>query len=145
MLAFARLWLLSKPLRMLLYRSPVEGALSIAAAGLQRGATSKFGQYFRQEQLAEDLVVWRMPEKRLSVQLVRWASRTSAVEPRSGGRPLDIGGRSLSVTDLQVELSEDRWSTAERRWSHDIAELSRQVSEEILPGAKGLISSPFQS
>ena len=37
-------------------------------------------------------MVWRMPEKRLSVQLVRWASRASAVEPRSGGRPLPLGG-----------------------------------------------------
>ena len=35
------LWRLSKPLRMLLYKSPVEGALCIAAAGLRRGATSR--------------------------------------------------------------------------------------------------------
>eukprot|EP00434_Breviolum_minutum_P018886 symbB.v1.2.016656.t1/scaffold1274.1/size127343/11 len=127
------LWLCSKPLRILLYRCQAEGALSIAAAGLRRHATSKFGQYFRGEELVEDLVVWRMPEKRLSVQLVRWAAQATALEARSGGRPLDIGGRSLSVSDLLVERGEeDRWSTAERRWSTEISNLSRQVSEEIL-------------
>ncbi|CAK9081013.1 unnamed protein product [Durusdinium trenchii] len=126
------LWFLSKPVRMCLFRTTAEGALSIAAAGLRQHATSKFGQYFRGEELVEDLVVWRMPEKRLSVQLVRWAARASALEPRSGGRPLDIGGRSLSVSDLLVEQGEeDRWSSAERRWS-SVSNLSRQVSEEIL-------------
>lgn len=127
------LWCLSKPFRSLLYRSQAEGALSIAAAGLRKHATSKFGQYFRGEELVEDLVVWRMPEKRLSVQLVRWAATATALEPRSGGRPLDIGGRSLSVGDLLVGRGEeDRWSTSERRWSTEISNLSRQVSEEIL-------------
>lgn len=45
------LWCLSKPFRSLLYRSQAEGALSIAAAGLRKHATSKFGQYFRGEEL----------------------------------------------------------------------------------------------
>ena len=31
------------------------------------------------------------PEKRLSVQLVRWAATATALEPRSGGRPLMLG------------------------------------------------------
>ena len=31
------------------------------------------------------------PEKRLSVELVRWASQVSALEARTGGRPLRLG------------------------------------------------------
>eukprot|EP00439_Symbiodinium_sp_Y106_P059171 s3085_g8.t1 len=100
------LWIWSAPARILMFRTVSEGALSIAAAGLRKQATSKFGQYFREEELAEDLVIWRMPEKRVSVQLVRWASQVTSLNPRMGGRPLDIGGRSLSITDL-VNKAED--------------------------------------
>jgi len=130
------LWALSGPARMLMFRTVSEGALSIAAAGLRKAATSKFGQYFREEELAEDLVIWRMPEKKVSVKLVRWASEVTALNPRMGGRPLDIGGRSLSVTDLVNTAEEDVWSSAERRWRH----LARQDSppnegypEPVLP------------
>ncbi|CAE7345662.1 Dhrs13 [Symbiodinium natans] len=99
------LWVWSAPARMLMFRTVSEGALSIAAAGLRKHATSKFGQYFREEELSEDLVIWRMPEKRVSVQLVRWASQVTSLNARMGGRPLDIGGRSLSVTDLVNQSS----------------------------------------
>ncbi|CAJ1414415.1 unnamed protein product [Effrenium voratum] len=133
-------WALSKPARMLMYRPVAEGALSIAAAGLRTHAISKFGQYFRGEELVEDLVIWRMPEKRLSVELVRWASQVSALEARTGGRPLDLGGRSLSLTDLHVEREEDFWSSAERRFSNQA--LSRQHSADYDPLA--IQVSPFQ-
>jgi len=80
--------------------------------------------------------LWRMPEKKVSVKLVRWASEVTALNPRMGGRPLDIGGRSLSVTDLVNTAEEDVWSSAERRWRH----LARQDSppnegypEPVLP------------
>ncbi|CAE7244020.1 Dhrs13, partial [Symbiodinium pilosum] len=118
------LWIWSAPARMLMFRTVSEGALSIATAGLRKHATSKFGQYFREEQLVEDLVIWRMPEKRVSVQLVRWASQVTSLNPRMGGRPLDIGGRSLSVTDLVNKAEEDIWSSSERRWRFQ----ERQVS-----------------
>ncbi|CAE7911030.1 Dhrs13 [Symbiodinium sp. KB8] len=118
------LWIWSAPARILMFRTVSEGALSIAAAGLRKQATSKFGQYFREEELAEDLVIWRMPEKRVSVQLVRWASQVTSLNPRMGGRPLDIGGRSLSITDLVNKAEEDVWSSAERRWRFQ----ERQVS-----------------
>jgi hypothetical protein len=36
-------------------------------------------------------VFFLRPEKRLSVQLVRWAATATALEPRSGGRPLMLG------------------------------------------------------
>lgn len=114
------LWPLTKPLRFLLYRSPAEGALSVAAAGLRPQAAQKFGQYFGEEELLEDLVVWRMPQKKLAVLIVRWANQVTALEARSGGRPLSTTGRPLSRTDLEAfsPIKEDRWSSAERRWRH---------------------------
>jgi len=114
------LWPLTKPLRFLLYRSTAEGAFSVAAAGLRPQAATKFGQYFGEEKLLEDLIVWRMPEKKLAVRLVRWASQVTALEARCAGRPLSKAGRPLSSVDMTsvAPREEDRWSSAERRFAH---------------------------
>lgn len=127
------LLLLSRPIRMWMYRTKAEAALSVAAAGLRRQGTTRFGQYLGEEQLLEDLVVWRMPEKKLAVQLVRWASQVTALEARGGGRPVNGLGKPLSVADLVVAKpkEEDRWSSAERRWSHE----QRLAMEDDEPGA----------
>lgn len=115
------LWLLSKPYRMLRFRTSAEGALAVAAAGLHRQAIGKFGHYSSGEKMLEDLVVWRMPEKKLSVQLVKWASQATALEARFGGRPLSETGRPLSLTDLTsaAPTEEDIWSSKERRMRAD--------------------------
>eukprot|EP00930_Biecheleria_cincta_P021647 TRINITY_DN15983_c0_g1_i2.p1 TRINITY_DN15983_c0_g1~~TRINITY_DN15983_c0_g1_i2.p1 ORF type:complete len:318 (-),score=44.27 TRINITY_DN15983_c0_g1_i2:24-977(-) len=128
------LLLLSRPIRMWMYRTKAEGALSVAAAGFRRQGTTRFGQYLSEDQLLEDLVVWRMPEKKLAVQLVRWASQVTALEARGGGRPLNGLGRPLSVTDLVVvkPKEEDHWSTAERRWSHEQRLAAEDEEQEAL-------------
>lgn len=113
------LWLfhLTKPVRMLLFDTVAEGALSVAAAGLHRQAAGKFGHYVTGEKMLEDLVIWRMPDKQLSVHLVRLATEATALEARAGGRPLSESGRPLSSTDLAstVPAEPDLWSTQERR------------------------------
>jgi len=114
------LWALTKPYRVLRYKSTGEGALAVVAAGLRPHATHKFGHYLTEDEVLEDLVIWRMPEKKLAVRLVKWATQVTALEARSGGRPLSETGRPLSLTDLasMVPTEEDHWSSAERRWSH---------------------------
>eukprot|EP00931_Biecheleriopsis_adriatica_P007956 TRINITY_DN109199_c0_g1_i1.p1 TRINITY_DN109199_c0_g1~~TRINITY_DN109199_c0_g1_i1.p1 ORF type:complete len:421 (-),score=62.84 TRINITY_DN109199_c0_g1_i1:13-1275(-) len=136
----AVLWPLTKPIRILMYRARAEGALSVAAAGLRKGAVSKFGQYLGEEQLLEDLVVWRMPDKQLAVQLVRWASMVTALEARCGGRPVSGLGKPLSITDLAVERprQEDRWSSAERRWRFETYE---EDDDEIAEAKESHLSS----
>mmetsp|Transcript_146778 Transcript_146778/g.471190 ORF Transcript_146778/g.471190 Transcript_146778/m.471190 type:complete len:170 (-) Transcript_146778:181-690(-) len=113
------LYLLSKPLRLVLFRTVAEGAFNVAAAGLHRQSSGKFGHYMGGEKMLEDLVIWRMPDKQLSVHLVRWACQATALEARSGGRPLSESGRPLSLTDLAscVPAEPDVWSSQERRFT----------------------------
>lgn len=79
------LWLLTKPLRMLLMRSATEGALGSAAVGLRPQAVQNFGRYFDGETQLEDLVMERMGEKQLALKVVKWASQTTALEARAAG------------------------------------------------------------
>eukprot|EP00933_Yihiella_yeosuensis_P015988 TRINITY_DN13798_c0_g1_i1.p1 TRINITY_DN13798_c0_g1~~TRINITY_DN13798_c0_g1_i1.p1 ORF type:complete len:349 (+),score=81.01 TRINITY_DN13798_c0_g1_i1:178-1224(+) len=79
------LWPFTKPLRMILLRSAAEGALSAAAAGLKPQALETFGRYFDGEKQLEDLVMERMGEKRLALDVVRWATSKTALEQRSAG------------------------------------------------------------
>ncbi|CAE7945234.1 RDH14 [Symbiodinium sp. KB8] len=79
------LWPLTKPLRMLLLRSPAEGALAAVAGGLLPQATTRFGRYMDGEVQLEDLVLSRMGEKALATDLVKWASKATALEQRADG------------------------------------------------------------
>ena len=54
------LWPLTKPLRMVLLRSPAEGALSVIAGALKPQATSCFGRYMDGEALVWDKLVVEM-------------------------------------------------------------------------------------
>eukprot|EP00434_Breviolum_minutum_P029088 symbB.v1.2.025728.t1/scaffold2516.1/size77141/3 len=65
------LWPLTKPLRMVLLRSPAEGALSVIAGALKPQATSCFGRYMDGETQLEDLVIERMGDKQLALSLVK--------------------------------------------------------------------------
>eukprot|EP00913_Durusdinium_trenchii_P001280 g1179.t1 len=56
----AWLWPFTKPLRMLLMRSPAEGALAVVGGALTPQATSCFGRYWDGEAQVEDLVIERM-------------------------------------------------------------------------------------
>eukprot|EP00929_Paragymnodinium_shiwhaense_P090211 TRINITY_DN50389_c0_g1_i1.p1 TRINITY_DN50389_c0_g1~~TRINITY_DN50389_c0_g1_i1.p1 ORF type:complete len:376 (+),score=98.20 TRINITY_DN50389_c0_g1_i1:152-1279(+) len=76
-------WLFLKPYRALLHRTPAEGALAAVAAGLRNQATQRFGRYLDGEEQLEDLVVNRMPQKRLAVKLVQWATRVTKLEERA--------------------------------------------------------------
>lgn len=79
------LWPLTKPLRMFLLRSPAEGALGVAAAGLRPQAAETFGRYLDGEQQLEDLCLERMGEKQFAVELVKWATQVTALEARVAG------------------------------------------------------------
>lgn len=79
------LWPLTKPLRLLLLRPAAEGALAVAAAGLRPEATGCFGRYLDGEKQLEDLVMERMGQKPLAVQVVKWATQASALEARAAG------------------------------------------------------------
>ncbi|CAE8642122.1 unnamed protein product [Polarella glacialis] len=74
------LWPFTKPLR-----SPAEGALGVAAAGLRTQATNVFGRYMDGEEQLEDLVMERMGEKGLALEVVKWATVASALEQRADG------------------------------------------------------------
>ena len=52
------LWPLTKPLRMVLLRSPAEGALSVIAGALKPQATSCFGRYMDGEALGLGVSWW---------------------------------------------------------------------------------------
>lgn len=114
------MWLLTKPVRMLLFETVAEGALRVARAALQPQATRKFGTYLEGERPSEDLVFCRMPEKQLSMRLVRWAMKATELEFRSSGRRLSQTGKPLSHPELSrlASAEEDKWSSLERRLSH---------------------------
>mmetsp|Transcript_28695 Transcript_28695/g.66578 ORF Transcript_28695/g.66578 Transcript_28695/m.66578 type:complete len:365 (+) Transcript_28695:92-1186(+) len=79
------LWPLTKPLRWLLLQSPVEGAYRAVAVGLRSQALSNFGRYYDAENELEDLVMERMGEKRLALEIVKWATTVTALEARTAG------------------------------------------------------------
>jgi len=79
------LWPLTKPLRMALLRSPAEGALGVAAAGLRPQALETFGRYLDGEKQLEDLVLERMGEKSFCREVVKWATQATALEQRAAG------------------------------------------------------------
>jgi len=111
-------WRLSKPLRVLRFGTVAEGALRVAKPGLHPQAIRKFGSYVREDSPREDLVVWRMPEKQLSMKLVKWANFATDVEARHLNRWTQFATtaeRSRSVPDLMSLIDEDRWSSPERR------------------------------
>jgi len=133
------LWLLTKPGRAWRFASLAEGALSIIIAGLRPEATYKFGEYLGGEQPLEDLVVWRMPEKQLAVQLYRWAAEVTDLERRRLGQPCAAGrGSVAAVQAARRSLSDDevdRWSNPERRMRHRAKESSRSGSTSIESGS----------
>jgi len=79
------LWPLTKPLRWLLLRSPAEGALAVGAAGLRAKALGSFGRYLAGEEELEDMVLERMGEKKLCLEVVKWATVATALEQRAAG------------------------------------------------------------
>ncbi|CAK9022935.1 unnamed protein product [Durusdinium trenchii] len=81
----AWLWPFTKPLRMLLMRSPAEGALAVVGGALTPQATSCFGRYWDGEAQVEDLVIERMGNKQLALSLVKWATKATALEQRADG------------------------------------------------------------
>merc|ERR1712232_68858 len=95
------------------FKSIEEGALSLVAAGLRPEATYKFGEYLSGEKLLEHLVVWRMPEKRLSQLLVRWATEVTALDARCRGQPAPEFGEAVARgrEKLSSSSEENRWSS----------------------------------
>mmetsp|Transcript_55510 Transcript_55510/g.180042 ORF Transcript_55510/g.180042 Transcript_55510/m.180042 type:complete len:364 (-) Transcript_55510:132-1223(-) len=79
------LWPFTKPLRMLLLRSPAEGALAVAAAGLRPKAMETFGRYLDGETELEDLVLERMGEKQFANKVLKWATTATMLEQRADG------------------------------------------------------------
>lgn len=79
------LWPFTKPLRLMLLRSPAEGALGVAAAGLRAKATQTFGRYMDGEKELEDLTMERMGEKKFAVEVVRWSTTATALDQRALG------------------------------------------------------------
>lgn len=77
------IWPLTKPLRFLMLRSPAEGALGIAAAGLRDGPTACSGRYYDGERELENLVVTRESDAPLASELHEWASQCTDLQNRS--------------------------------------------------------------
>jgi len=134
------LWHLTKPGRAWRFAPLAEGALSIVIAGLRPEATYKFGEYLGGQQPLEDLVVWRMPEKQLAVQLVRWAGEVTELERRRLGQPCAAGrGFAAAVQKARKSLSDDeddRWSNPERRMRFKVKARSSSWSDGV--GSNGV-------
>mmetsp|Transcript_82899 Transcript_82899/g.219696 ORF Transcript_82899/g.219696 Transcript_82899/m.219696 type:complete len:244 (-) Transcript_82899:21-752(-) len=98
-------WWLFKPVRFLTLRRPVEGALAAVGGVLAPEAITVFGRYCEDSQQLEDLVLERMPEKRLAVLLVRWATRLSQLEAR-------VVSRSVKASAVDAKLRDRARATA---------------------------------